>query len=190
MSSTISTTSASTLFDRLTRLKRNAKFADREYRHATAEAEIRRGIRAQVRTLRDSRRWSQTELAERIAKLTGTSALTVQPNISRLESKRDGYPRIQTLLQIAEAFDVALVVRFVPFSELSEWTGTYSREAAAPEDYDSEIARVTKYESALADVQPQLRNVALYKTSAGAATPVFSKRVGGFEYEKKGTPYG
>jgi transcriptional regulator with XRE-family HTH domain len=44
-----------------------------------------------------------------------------QNAISRLESEWYGRPTISTLKRLAAALDVALVVRFVPFSQLIDW---------------------------------------------------------------------
>ncbi len=44
-----------------------------------------------------------------------------QNAISRLESPNRGRPTITTLKRLAETMDVALVVRFVPFSKLTKW---------------------------------------------------------------------
>ena len=44
-----------------------------------------------------------------------------QSAISRLESPDYGNLNIKTLRRIASAFDVGLIVRFVPFSELGDW---------------------------------------------------------------------
>jgi transcriptional regulator with XRE-family HTH domain len=42
-------------------------------------------------------------------------------NISRLESPEYGKMTVKSLIRIAEAFDVALVVRFEPFSKYINW---------------------------------------------------------------------
>src|SRR5205809_4036874 len=44
-----------------------------------------------------------------------------QNAISRLESSTYGKPTITTLKRLASVYDVALVVRFVPFSHLADW---------------------------------------------------------------------
>ena len=45
--------------------------------------------------------------------------------IYRLENPSYGKPTVSTLKRIAAAFDVALIVRFVPFGQLIDWaTGT------------------------------------------------------------------
>ena len=45
-----------------------------------------------------------------------------QPRISELETPGERKLTIETLLRLASAFDVALQVRFVPYSELVDWT--------------------------------------------------------------------
>jgi transcriptional regulator with XRE-family HTH domain len=44
-----------------------------------------------------------------------------QNAISRLESPKRGRPTISTLKRLAGALDVALVVRFIPFSQYAKW---------------------------------------------------------------------
>jgi transcriptional regulator with XRE-family HTH domain len=50
-----------------------------------------------------------------------------QNAISRLESVSYGKPTITTLKRLAAALDVALIVRFVPFSELVDWVSETPR---------------------------------------------------------------
>jgi len=58
-----------------------------------------------------------------------------QNAISRLESPWYGKATIRTLKRLAAAFDVGLVIRFVPFSKLVNWvSGTpYWEEGISPE---------------------------------------------------------
>jgi transcriptional regulator with XRE-family HTH domain len=74
---------------------------------------IDKGIANQIRALRNRHGLSQEQLAEMVE--------MNQNAISRLESPKRGRPTITTLKRLAEAFDVALVVRFVPFSQLARW---------------------------------------------------------------------
>lgn len=89
---------------------------DREYREAFVAAYVDESIPFQIRAMRSqkSRRWSQKDLAEK--------AGMKQARISLLENPNHKNCSIRILKQLAAAFDVALVVRFVPFSELAEWT--------------------------------------------------------------------
>jgi transcriptional regulator with XRE-family HTH domain len=77
------------------------------------DSHVNKGIAYQIRALRDRQGLSQQELA----KLTGMN----QNAISRLESPNRGRPTISTLKRLAEALDVALVVRFAPFSNFAKW---------------------------------------------------------------------
>jgi transcriptional regulator with XRE-family HTH domain len=77
------------------------------------ESHISKTLAFQIRSLRDKEGWSQQRLAE----LVGSN----QNAIYRAENPNYGKQTITTLKKIAAAFDVALVVRFVPFSELLDW---------------------------------------------------------------------
>ena len=83
---------------------------NKAYRDAFVESHIRAGLSFQIRAMRDARGWTQKTLAER--------ANTKQEAISRLENPDYGRFTLETLKRLASAFDVALVVRFAPFSEL------------------------------------------------------------------------
>src|SRR5438045_2384306 len=89
------------------------RLTEPEYRAAFVESEIRRGLPFQIRAIREARGWNQQKLGE--------AAGIRQSNISRIENKRDSFLDFQTLLKLAKAFDVALVVKFAPFSEFEEW---------------------------------------------------------------------
>lgn len=92
---------------------------DKEYRDAFVAEHIATGIAFQIRAMRASRGWSQEELAERTGKK--------QETISQLENPDYGSYTLKTLKQLASAFDVALVVRFAPFSELVDYAASISQ---------------------------------------------------------------
>ena len=94
------------------------KLRNREYRQAFVSSQINIGIPYQIRALRGEMR------QEELAASTGMK----QPRISAIE--RPGYSSLNltTLKRIAAAFDVALIVRFVPFSELVEWAENFSSD--------------------------------------------------------------
>jgi transcriptional regulator with XRE-family HTH domain len=60
--------------------------------------------------MRDERGWSQQRAAQEVGK--------TQSIISRLESPAYGKMSLQTLLDVANGFDVGLLIKFVPFSRL------------------------------------------------------------------------
>jgi transcriptional regulator with XRE-family HTH domain len=83
------------------------ELSDRETRENTVESQIKIGIPFQLRAMREHREWTQEKLAEVLG--------TTQNTISRLENPKTSKPTVKTLLRIARAFDVGLLVRFVPF---------------------------------------------------------------------------
>lgn len=109
---------------------------DKEFRDAFVAEHVRTGVAYQIVALREQVGWSQAELGRRAGKL--------QNVISRLEDPEYGRPTIQTLLQLASAFDVALLVRFVPFSELVERTQDVSGPALQVPNFSKDV-RLTTY---------------------------------------------
>jgi transcriptional regulator with XRE-family HTH domain len=83
---------------------------EKEYRDAYVASQIRIGLPMQCRALRESREWTQPQLAE--------AAGMSQPRISEIERPGERKLNLETLLRLASAFDVGLQVRFVPFSRL------------------------------------------------------------------------
>jgi len=101
--------------------------ASKSYRDTYVAQHIKRGIAFQLRALREARGWTQEDLGARAQKR--------QSFISSIENPDNGNYTINTLKELASAFDVALVVRFVPFSELVDWTTSISPETLAPSPF-------------------------------------------------------
>ena len=80
---------------------------DKEFRDSFVAEHVRTGLAFQIGTLREQRDWSQSTLAHR--------AGTKQSVISRLENPEYGRANVQTLLDLAAAFDVGLLIRFVSY---------------------------------------------------------------------------
>lgn len=95
-------------------------------RDAFVASHLSGNIGAQIFSMREARGWSQGKLAEEVG--------MAQPRISVLEGGYDSYS-LTTLKRLASAFDVAVVVRFVPFSELVDWVGDLSEERLAPAEF-------------------------------------------------------
>ena len=131
------------------------RMRSKEYRDSLVEAEIANGIAFQIRAMQAERGWTQKQL--------GDSAGMEQGAISRLVNS-SGNSSLNTLRRMASAFDVALIVRFVPFSQLLEWTGNLSRDRLAPlsypEEFNAAIASVSlpsdssKVGAVAAEVEP------------------------------------
>jgi transcriptional regulator with XRE-family HTH domain len=91
---------------------------DVEYRRAFVEEEISTGLAFQIRAMRQARGWSQRELGNRVPDGTPIA----QEQVCKFENPDYGRYSLSTLKRLAAAFDVGLVVRFVPFSQLVDWT--------------------------------------------------------------------
>src|SRR6266481_4333161 len=94
---------------------------DKAYRHGMVSAQIDIDLPLQLRALRKQRGWKQPELAER--------ANMKQPRISAMEKPGAVSFTLETLRRMAEAFDVALIVRFAPFSELWRWSNNFDPDS-------------------------------------------------------------
>jgi transcriptional regulator with XRE-family HTH domain len=101
-------TSLNSRLNLIQRLRRN-----RATRARFVESNISKALAFQIRSLREKEGWSQQSLADKID--------SNQNAVYRAENPSYGKQTITTLKKIAAAFDVALVVRFVPFSELVDW---------------------------------------------------------------------
>ncbi len=105
--------------------------ASNEYRHAFVEESIRTRITAQIKALRDARKWDYKGFAEKINKKVSW--------VYRLEDPNIAPPTIPTLLQVAAAFDIGLDVRFRSFSELLDDVTTLRPESFAVPSFEEEL---------------------------------------------------
>jgi transcriptional regulator with XRE-family HTH domain len=106
------------------------KMARKAYRDGYVSAHISNTVASQITKLRTAHGWTQTQLAEH--------AGMKQSRISALEDPNWENVEIATLQRIASACDVALTVRFAPFSELAEWAATLSDDKLLVPTYDEE----------------------------------------------------
>src|SRR5215213_8687879 len=109
----------------------------KKYRNAYVAEHVRNGIPFQIRAMRDDKEWTQVEL--------GKEAGKPQNVISRLEDPNYGKLTIQTLLEIASAFDVALLVKFVPFSRLLKEYEDVSPAALSAKSINKEIGELERW---------------------------------------------
>jgi transcriptional regulator with XRE-family HTH domain len=91
------------------RLRRGKKV-----REQFVSSHLSKGIAFQIRATRDRLGWNQDRLAKEVG--------MTQNAISRLESPEYGKPTITTLKRLAAALDIGIVVHFVPFSQMIDWT--------------------------------------------------------------------
>lgn len=95
----------------------------KQFRDAYVYEHVRNGIPFQTRALRTApeRNWTQADL--------GVAAKKPRNVITRLENPNYGKLTLKTLFEIASAFDVALLIKFVPFSRLLKEYEDVSSEA-------------------------------------------------------------
>jgi transcriptional regulator with XRE-family HTH domain len=110
----------------------NPEWAEPEARRAYAVAAVEQGVAWQVRINRELRKMSQGDLAEAIG--------TQQSAISRMENPEYGKYSIPILLKVANAFDCALLVKFVPYSALAYESEFLSEEDQYAPGYTEEIS--------------------------------------------------
>lgn len=103
------------------------KFADKRYRDAYVWSQIATNIASQLLGIRELRGWTQQQLAKR--------ANMAQARISLMESPNYENFNLATLRRLASALDIALVVRFVPFSHALDWAVNLSPQVLAAQDY-------------------------------------------------------
>lgn len=158
--------SLTNLIERLQKRERRVRFV---------ENQIRVGVPFQVRALRDKKKWSQEKL--------GQIAGMAQTAVCRIENETAGTSvSIRTLLKLASAFDVALVVRFVPFKELLNWVagepyrvaGLSSPETTAPRSFGEED--FTTHQGVLHDLLSEAAD-RVFATAAVHTTDVTGHRV-------------
>lgn len=112
------------MLTRITNSKLFSKLKDKKYRNLFIAGEVRRTVPFQLRALRSARTWTQADL--------GIEAEMPQTVISRIENGDAASLNIKTLLKLAAAFDVALVVRFEPIDRLVHWVDSLSPEVISP----------------------------------------------------------
>jgi transcriptional regulator with XRE-family HTH domain len=106
------------------------KLARKGYRDAYVSENIAMLLSHQIRALREQRGWSQRKFAEEL----GSHASVV----NRYEDPEYGKLTVKTLLDIAKAFDVGLIIRFVSFPRLIAQTRDVSPEALQVESFNEE----------------------------------------------------
>jgi transcriptional regulator with XRE-family HTH domain len=86
---------------------------DKKHRRAFSDDGVQADIAIQIRVNRERRGWTQVRLAAEMGSSQGT--------VCKLEDPEKKGLTLSTLKQVAAAFDVALLVRFVPYGELVTW---------------------------------------------------------------------
>jgi len=104
----------------------------KSYRHKLVSEHFQRTTAAQLRAMRQARHWTQRELGKR--------AGVGQTWISQVESPDYERMSVRTLKKLGEAFDVALILRYVPFSQFADWIAKLDMQDLAPPGFDDDVA--------------------------------------------------
>ncbi len=112
--------------DQLEKLLENA-----EFRREFVGDYVQEMIASQIRALREHLGLSQNELGESAGGMK-------QGQVSRLEDPDYSGASVNSLIRMAEAFDLGLIVHLAPFSEFVSWIVSQSQETLAPANYAEE----------------------------------------------------
>lgn len=137
------------------------------YRDTYLENQVRGTISYQIQALREQYQLTQADLATRLH--------TKQSAISRLESAQESKASVTTLIEIAQEFDVAVLIRFVAYSEFLERASDYSDRSllATPIKSDTGLWTPRSYEA-----QPSVYAVRTFRNIAPAGVLPLKIRTG------------
>jgi transcriptional regulator with XRE-family HTH domain len=128
------------------------KFFSKRYRDIFATS-ITGTTAAQIRAMREKKGWSQQTLADNVGMGQARISLLENPNYQNLS--------LNTLKRIANVFDVALVIRFVPFSRLFEMIDNETSETLAVPNFVDEFGTqedpITTPHSKVIDLSARLK---------------------------------
>ena len=104
------------------------KMRDKPYRDTFVAAHLSTNIAAQIQTIREQRGWTKKQLAQKAG--MSPSRITV------MEDPAYENFTLTTLKRLASAFDVALIARFMPFSDLVNWVAELSPEKLETPEFE------------------------------------------------------
>lgn len=107
-----------------------SKLSKEDYRHSYVAEGVKTWIARQVRALREQRDWSQSDLSNKTNK--------PQSAISRIEDPDYGKMSLQTLFDLAKAFDVALIVKFIDYPTFLRETDDQKTGSMHVESFDEQ----------------------------------------------------
>lgn len=104
--------------------------ANEEYRELLAIEHVNTTLALQIRKMREGRQWTQNDLAAKLGKHQETISQWEDPDYGRYTTK--------TLQAIAKVFDVALLQKYVSFSELVKDMMDLSLSRLCPTNYEQD----------------------------------------------------
>jgi len=116
-----------------------SEMGDPRFRASYFTTQLKTFLADQIRALRGNS--SQADFGKAIGK--------PQSVVSRLENENYGQVSLQTLIDIANKLDIALIVRFTEWTEFLRVTNNFSENAIAPQRYEQDaIERLAREEGA------------------------------------------
>ena len=106
------------------------KMRDKPYRDTFVAAHLSTNIAAQIQTIREQRGWTKKKLAEKSGMSPSRITVMEDPSYEKFT--------LSTLKRLASAFDVALIARFAPFSDLVDWVADLSPEKLETPKFESD----------------------------------------------------
>lgn len=136
------------------------EFSDPEARRDYADIFLNSSIALQIKILRQQkgREWTQGELARR--------AGLHQSQISAMERSTHSAWSLRTLKKLADAFDLALVVRFASYGELLDNVAAMSRPALERPSFADDPAFRASVERRSSQTTPTLQPETLEESTA------------------------
>lgn len=116
----------------LTRKKILEDLKDKETRELFASEHVTTGVPFQIHALREKLGLSQAELARRAGMAQERISILEDPNYEFI-------PKINTLMKLANVFDVPLIVKFGTWEELFDREINLSPEDLAPQNFDEAL---------------------------------------------------
>ncbi|WP_419906867.1 helix-turn-helix domain-containing protein [Hoeflea sp.] len=142
-------------------LKALERLAAPAYRNAYLESQVCTWIAYQIRALRKKAGLSQARMAQRLDKS--------QSVVSRLEDENYGRLSVATLLEVAKAMDVALLIQFVSYPDFLDRTRDKSERAMQP-DTIQESAEILRRRETMLQFQQSDSSPRSRKNSVSALT--------------------
>ncbi len=104
------------------------KMRDKPYRDTFVAAHLSTNIAAQIQTIREQRGWTKKQLAQEAGMSPSRITVMEDPSYEKFT--------LTTLKRLASAFDVALIARFGPFSDLVDWVAELSPEKLQTPEFE------------------------------------------------------
>jgi len=111
------------------------------YRDSYVAAHLSNTVAAQIAAMRESRGWTQAELANKSGMKQSRISSLEDPNYENFEAG--------TLRRIASAFDVGLSIKFVPYSEVVKFVSEISDDVLDVPSFENDALTQSRAASSI-----------------------------------------